>query len=92
MNPRLAWAIATARNSPHLWSHEHGGTPLQILLEAAKDLARVELPAQQAATLCYNLAQHKGLDQFQQNSCRRVSEDIDQALRKSTSLRKAVSR
>jgi hypothetical protein len=33
---RLEWAVATASNSPHLWSHEYKGTPLQILIEHAK--------------------------------------------------------
>lgn len=92
MNSRLAWAIATAKIHPYSWSHEHGGTPLSILIEAAQDLGRLQGPASQAANLCYNLAQVQNLDQFHRASCREVSEGIDEAMRKSTSLRKAVSR
>ncbi len=33
---RLAWAIETAPNSPFLWSREHGGNPLQVLIETAR--------------------------------------------------------
>ena len=35
---RIQWAIDTAPNSPHLWQHKYKGTPLQILIESAKEL------------------------------------------------------
>lgn len=37
----IAWAIATAKVDPHLWSHEHGCTPLQALTEAAQKAAEM---------------------------------------------------
>lgn len=36
-NDRVKWAITTSAVHPHLWSHEHKGTPLSILREAALD-------------------------------------------------------
>jgi hypothetical protein len=41
---RLAWAIATAPNSPFLWSHEHQSTPLKVLIAAAQELGEPPEP------------------------------------------------
>ncbi len=76
-------------DQPPACSNTQNPNPEPTVEEGVR-MDELDLAAQRAANILYNLAQRKELDQFDRSSCREGCEAIDRARRKSTDFRKQI--